>query len=95
VTKFEMQGLGRNENKMKPYSHTITTSFWFFFFLILYSYKYLYYYIYSWLSVITTLLKPLKPLTATDLVGYRFLITDYEIGFSVIGYCRLSVAGQL
>jgi hypothetical protein len=47
------------------------------------------YYIYSRLSVITAFLKPLKPLIATNLVGYRFLITDYEIG------CQLLVAGRL
>jgi hypothetical protein len=73
--------------------------FFFFFcicicFYILYSYKYLYYYIYliyicSRLSV-TAFLKPLKPLTATDLFGYRFLITDYKIGYRFVGY-RLSV----
>ena len=86
---------------MKPYGlHLILTTkrrcFGFFVF-ILYSYKYLYYYIYlryififilllySRLSVITAFLKPLKSLTATDLFGYRFLITDYKIGY------RLSV----
>jgi hypothetical protein len=30
VTEFERQGLGRNENKMKPY-HTKTTLFFLFF----------------------------------------------------------------
>jgi hypothetical protein len=76
VTEFERQGLGRNENKMKPY-HTKMTLFCFVFFFvfILYSYKYLYCYILyicSWLSVITTFLKPLKSLTVTDLFGYQF-----------------------
>jgi hypothetical protein len=59
-----------------------------FFFVILYSYKY----IYSRLSVITAFFKSLKPLTATDIVGYRFLITNYEIGYRFVGY-RLSVIG--
>ena len=43
--------------------------------------------LYSRLSIITALLKSLKPLTTTDLFGYRFLITDYEIGYRFIG-CR-------
>jgi hypothetical protein len=49
-----------------------------------------YYYIYSRLLVITAFLKLLKPLTATDLFGYRFLITNYEIGYLCVDY-RLSV----
>jgi hypothetical protein len=72
------------------------------FFFILYSYKYLYYYILyiilyicSRLSVITAFFKSLKPLTATDLFGYLFLITNYKIGYRFVGYYRLSVVSRL
>ena len=51
---------------------------------------YIYIYIYNRLLVIIAFLKPLKPLTAIDLVGYQFLITDYEIGYQFVGY-RLQV----
>jgi hypothetical protein len=49
-------------------------------------YIYIYIYICSWLSVITTFLKHLKSLTATDLFSYQFLITDYEISYRFVGY---------
>jgi hypothetical protein len=79
---------------VSAYSPTKMTPFWIFFF-IFYSYKYLIYIcIYSRLSVITAFFKPLKLLIATDLVGYQFLITDYEIGYRlsvIVGY-RLRVS---
>ena len=52
----------------------------FYFFYTLYKYLY-YYYIYNRLSIIIAFLKPLKSLIVTDLVDYRFLITDYKIGY--------------